>query len=279
MIKLSPSLRFNRHFNIRGTETNKLCLIQFATSHIRSMTIDLYCLMASPPARSVIIVARRLKVPLNIVNVDMMSGQHMSKSTRPWTREEQFQPWMTMVTSSASHEPSWCTFATSTAVNQVKNCTRRIRKNALCSCRQKSMKPPNWTFYVHSCTVHDVLSEEHYKAQLYTLQSSDGVRWYIDRRPAVSGRERNHDRRLKVGTSGEINSSFRGLSGEINPWFQGLFRAKFFGLILRSSATGNNFPPPFHSSSFSKLVSQRNVVRIPTFQNFKHFLQYFMQFG
>ena len=43
------------------------------------MTIDLYCLMASPPARSVIIVARRLKVPLNIVNVDMMSGQHMSE--------------------------------------------------------------------------------------------------------------------------------------------------------------------------------------------------------
>lgn len=43
------------------------------------MTIDLYCLMASPPARAVIIVARRLGVQLNIVQVDMMSGQHQSE--------------------------------------------------------------------------------------------------------------------------------------------------------------------------------------------------------
>lgn len=43
------------------------------------MAIDLYCLMASPPARAVMIVARRLGVQLNIVEVDMMSGQHQSE--------------------------------------------------------------------------------------------------------------------------------------------------------------------------------------------------------
>lgn len=43
------------------------------------MTIDLYCLMASPPARAVIIVARRLGVQLNIVHVDMMNGEHQSE--------------------------------------------------------------------------------------------------------------------------------------------------------------------------------------------------------
>lgn len=43
------------------------------------MTIDLFCLMASPPARAVIIVARRLGVQLNIVEVDMMKGEHQSE--------------------------------------------------------------------------------------------------------------------------------------------------------------------------------------------------------
>ena len=42
------------------------------------MTIDLYLLMASPPARSVLIVARILNVPLNIIEVDLMNGQHRS---------------------------------------------------------------------------------------------------------------------------------------------------------------------------------------------------------